>query len=264
MKTRMVLRQGMKGTEVRELQKTLNKVLQINPPLLVDGDFGSKTFSAVTKFQKKSLLKSDGIVGNNTWEALDQAVNPNPIKIEYSPQAPLADIAATYIGTKETSNNLMGNDPKMKEIFEADRLTVKGKTDGYPWCAAFVSLCVQKLLKGNLTYISTVPPREASVSRFLNIWAKQQNCTIFKYTSKKYSPQKGDIVIYTFSHIGIVEQVYSSYFIAIEGNTNNNGSREGIGVMRRNRSYSNTRAFIRLPLSLMDLPDKVDQYSRWA
>lgn len=40
----------------------------------IDGDFGSKTQTAVRAFQKKVNIKVDGICGPNTWEALAKAV----------------------------------------------------------------------------------------------------------------------------------------------------------------------------------------------
>lgn len=64
------------------------------------------------------------------------------------PQELLADIAVPYIGATEADGNRMGEDARMREIFEADNLADKkaGTTDGYGWCCAFVSVCVQRLL----------------------------------------------------------------------------------------------------------------------
>lgn len=54
-----VLKKGSKGESVRTLQEFLK--------ITVDGDFGSKTESAVKAYQKKNGLTVDGIVGRNTW-----------------------------------------------------------------------------------------------------------------------------------------------------------------------------------------------------
>jgi len=165
------------------------------------------------------------------------------------PQRKLASIAKEYYGAKEAGNNLAGDDPKMQEIFEADDLWLQGRTDGYPWCAAFISLCVQKLLQEQSQYYQHItPPRLASVSRFY-IWAKRQNCIITKPDKNSvFVPVIGDIVVFTFSHIGIITSYDNGTIITIEGNTSESGSREGTIVMQKERCPSVIRAFIRLPI----------------
>lgn len=61
------LKKGMKGDDVRELQKLLNKA---GDNIEVDGNFGSKTLEAVKVFQSRAGLKVDGIAGKNTIAAL--------------------------------------------------------------------------------------------------------------------------------------------------------------------------------------------------
>jgi len=165
----------------------------------------------------------------------------------------LSDIAAKYLGVKETGNNRAGISKEMLEIFEADDLIINKRTDGYPWCAAFVSLYVQKLCKSSALYGALIPPREPSVNRFLNVWAKQHNCLVFKPDSKLYKAMKGDIIVFTFSHIGIVESNNGSFITTIEGNTNEAGSREGITVARKKRTTSIIRAIIRLPMTTISI-----------
>lgn len=58
---------GSSGSEVKKLQEELNKK---GYKLDVDGQFGSKTQSAVKDYQKKNGLSVDGIVGKNTWGSL--------------------------------------------------------------------------------------------------------------------------------------------------------------------------------------------------
>lgn len=41
----------------------------------IDGDYGSKTVTAVRKFQKAANIKVDGICGSKTWEALAKALS---------------------------------------------------------------------------------------------------------------------------------------------------------------------------------------------
>ena len=66
---------GSSGEEVKKLQKELNKY---GYKLDVDGQFGSKTQSAVKDYQKKNNLSVDGIVGKNTWGSLTAKSKTTP------------------------------------------------------------------------------------------------------------------------------------------------------------------------------------------
>ena len=61
------IKYGDKGSKVKNLQKALNALGYGNSGTSsVDGIFGSKTLSAVKKFQKAMGISADGIVGTNT------------------------------------------------------------------------------------------------------------------------------------------------------------------------------------------------------
>jgi lysozyme family protein len=113
MRARPVINIGSKGHYVVELQKLLNNATSPSPGLKIDGDFGEKTLKTVLKFQKTVKLKGDGIVGKRTWKALVDANIPKDNII--FPQFLLADIAAQYIGVKETGNNRAGNSKKCRK-----------------------------------------------------------------------------------------------------------------------------------------------------
>ena len=59
---------GSTGEEVKNIQTKLKSWGYYDGD--VDGIYGSKTFNAVKKFQKKNNLKVDGIVGDETLKAL--------------------------------------------------------------------------------------------------------------------------------------------------------------------------------------------------
>lgn len=261
---KQVLRKGSRGDAVKELQAYLNQLDSVQPKLKVDGIFGSGTEKVVKQFQKETALLADGIVGLRTWSALTQiSVSRHDIPLNtYQPQAALADIARHYIGVTETGNNLAGDSKKLLAIFKSDALNINGKTDGYPWCAAFVSYCVQKLCKQSTAFSGLTPPREASVSRLLNIWAKNNRCLIFSNKSLDFKPQRGDIVVFTFSHVGIVEAAGSATLTTIEGNTNDAGSREGTTVARKTRAKTIVRSYIRLPVSMIEVPVRLATIAR--
>lgn len=58
----MLLKKGYKGKDVQTLQRALH--------LYPDGIFGQLTEEAVKEFQKSKGLKVDGIVGDETWNAI--------------------------------------------------------------------------------------------------------------------------------------------------------------------------------------------------
>ena len=65
-----ILKYGSIGDEVKKLQNLLNA--SGNYGLAEDGKFGNKTLAAVKDYQKKNNLAVDGMVGTNTWGALNK------------------------------------------------------------------------------------------------------------------------------------------------------------------------------------------------
>lgn len=82
--TRRMLRQGCKGDDVKALQEALNKWaketetedkgngITVFGQLKVDGAFGPLTDGLVKLFQMDRNLKADGIVGPQTYKALEE------------------------------------------------------------------------------------------------------------------------------------------------------------------------------------------------
>ncbi|MCE2720122.1 MAG: glycoside hydrolase family protein [Dolichospermum sp.] len=68
-----ILKQGANGAKVQQLQEIL-KALNFDPGT-IDGDFGNNTIKAVKQFQSQNRLDVDGIVGKNTQNALNKALN---------------------------------------------------------------------------------------------------------------------------------------------------------------------------------------------
>ncbi len=102
----------------------------------------------------------------------------------------------------------------------------------YPWCMAFVQWCFAQAGR-------PLPFRTASCSALLG-WYRQNRpeCVVG-------DPQPGDIIIYTFSHTGIVESVQGGVITAIEGNTSAGNDANGGQVQRRTRGRSLVKAYIR-------------------
>lgn len=109
------------------------------------------------------------------------------------------------------------------------------------WCMAFVYWCARDTSNdtGN-------PNPLIKTGGVLNQWRKIDA----KY--KHSSPAAGDIFIMDFGkglgHTGIVEKVVGDTIHTIEGNSNDEGSREGFEVCRRTRKISSCVGFIRTGL----------------
>ena len=67
---RPVLGRGSQGDAVVQLQNILR---DLNFAVAIDGDFSQGTEVAATRFQSENGLPADGIVGPQTWSALDAA-----------------------------------------------------------------------------------------------------------------------------------------------------------------------------------------------
>ena len=94
----IVLRRGMQGPSIRQVQERLNDLGAI-PRLSTDGVFGPSTESAVMAFQRANGLAVDGIVGSITWNTLF-SFNPAPL--------PNRMIALTFDdGPRQTTQRLL-------------------------------------------------------------------------------------------------------------------------------------------------------------
>ena len=70
-----LLRRGMRGDDVKELQTLLLRLGHALPKYGADGDFGSETRSALKQFQKAARIEVDGVYGENSHAALMRAIS---------------------------------------------------------------------------------------------------------------------------------------------------------------------------------------------
>lgn len=163
----------------------------------------------------------------------------------------LAAIAEAELGNGESprgSNRGVG----IQKYFRADDYVPNKNDDGYPWCASFICYCVatfSESRQGEL-FRNFPLPRTAAAYGLVE-WAKKAGCFIFPpklCTPKGYWPQRGDVVVYNFSHCGIITAAGTPdrHFSAVEGNTDSQGSREGWEVARKARVFGQVKMFIRL------------------
>lgn len=216
---------------VNAVQNQLNK--KGCGPVVVDGDFGNKTFSAVKLFQTRftdsagNPLKIDGEIGSLTWSALfGESVTATIPESEL--YKTVLDIARSQIGKVE--NPLGSNSgPDINKYHQS-----VGIPTGLAWCMAFVYWCYNEAYKKTGKANPLI-----KTGGVLNHWNK---ATCKKITSADaiQNPalvKPGHIFIISTGsgtgHTGLVESVNGGILTTIEGNTNEGGSREGIGVFRR-------------------------------
>jgi hypothetical protein len=156
------------------------------------------------------------------------------------------DWAVSQIGQKELPNNGGFRDPVLDMLMRR-----VGFQDGYAWCALFAEACYSyPQYEGKSKVLNTISDcfSANAVRSYENF--KNDTSGYFVVDNKQAVPgsiviwekkKNGDAVkngVWTIGHAGIVEEVHDGYFIAIEGNGNSSGGREGIEVVRKQRDYN--------------------------
>lgn len=155
----------------------------------------------------------------------------------------IVELASREIGVEEIDGTNCG--PRVNEYKAATNLP---PAESWPWCAAFVCWLVREAMAatGIKETATFKRPRTASAWGFESWSLKQDNTTQTRKPARN-DIQAGDIVVFTFSHIGIATSSpdREGYFSTIEGNTDGAGSREGGAVLEKRRPISRVRSRIR-------------------
>lgn len=154
----------------------------------------------------------------------------------------IAAIAESKIGLRESGGDNSGE--QIREFLASDSYKPNSTDDGYPWCAAFVCRIVQLAMEGrDWTFKRPTTPGAWAFED----WSLAQDRCTWTLKPAGRDIQRGDIVIFTFSHIGIAVGMpdKKGWVRTVEGNTNNAGSREGDGVYLKTRNVSTIRSRIR-------------------
>jgi len=151
--------------------------------------------------------------------------------------------ALAEVGVKEVGTSNRG--PRVDEYQRATWLEEK---DWGPWCAAFVCWVVRGAmrLEGVKETAGFKRPQTAGAFDFEN-WSHKQDRTTQTAKPAGISIRRGDLVIFSFSHIGIATGPPDGkgIFPTVEGNTNAGGSRTGGMVCEGKRSVRELRSRIR-------------------
>ena len=231
-----------KGEQNKDIVKAIQKALNDNlcGPLVVDGDFGNNTVSAVKLFQTRNTdnngasLLADGQVGSLTWSALfglESVVNDNEVPRPLQANALLVAISQINVVEQPRGSN---RGPEVDGYLKSVGLNPANGC--YAWCAAFVYWSYQEAAR--TLSINNPLVKTAGV---LGHWNKSTAAKISKIEAinEPYKVKPGSIFMIDhgkgLGHTGIVESVTGGNLITIEGNTNSGQSREGYGVFRLTR-----------------------------
>ncbi len=233
---------------VAALKTRLDAALALPPGDALDVGqpvFDDRTASAVKAFQAISLdangqpLKADGAVGAITWAALfgDEQV-PKAATTDDAFLAKVLEIAAGEEARGVREDPVGSNRGKDVEAY----LASVGLPGGNSWCAAFVYWCSNRAAAtlgrtdplfrtgGCLAHWNGAPGQGA------------KRIGTADATADPSRVRPGMIFIMDhgggFGHTGLVERVAGGTITTIEGNSNNAGSREGIGVFRLSRKIN--------------------------
>ncbi len=249
-----VIRRKASGQQVKRIQEWLcHHKIRTG----VDGKFGPATARCVKEFQSKNSLSETGGVNKTTWEHLTRPMRDAIARPANLPSTRMAR-AVAIVARQHLKQHPI-------EIGGANRgpwvrLYCSGN-DGkdWAWCAGFVSFLMHQAYK----YAGASAPIKGSVScdtlaaqaknaglfvpatKVINgsfPWSDFGGCNIFlrRRTSTDWT--------HTGFSFGMAGSGRDIVFDTIEGNTNDEGSREGYEACERRRSLQNSNYdFVRFP-----------------
>ena len=207
------LKLGMKGSEVKAVQKRLKALGYLTSNGQVNGYFGDVTENAVEEFQRRNGLSADGTVGAKTLEKLNSSsakkakVTPKPTpKATAKPKATSKATSKTGGGSKPTSKP--GSNATAKPVSTSARgadklISIAESKIGCPYsrgakgpnkfdCSGFVYWCMKQagFSGGYMTSIT---------------W---RSCTRYPRINSMSQIQRGDILVFKGNsmdsgHVGI-------------------------------------------------------------
>ncbi len=170
---------------------------------------------------------------------------PKP-KVHAGPQIPnlIAKIALGEHWVREKSKN---HGDGISKYWQATSYKT-GYQNREPYCAAFVCWVVREAFKeaGLKETAGFRLPTTARAWGFEH-WSLDQDETTNTKKSPRGDIQRGDLIVFTFSHIGIAlgHPDTKGHFATIEANTDGKGSAEGDGVYEKIRHIDLVKCRIR-------------------
>lgn len=236
------LAKGSQGSEVEELQEWLNLH---DFRTSIDGYFGAITEQTLMRFQVNEGLVSDGVCGPASWGALQAPMRrANALSLRAEPKivsyrGAVVEYARQHLIEHPREVGGQNKGPWVRLYCEGNDGEV------WAWCAGFVSYILQQATNHHgvecpLEYTVSCDhmAKDAEASGRLMRWASRTGDDV--HPSVVVKP--GDVFLLykgaeDWTHTGIITAVSATSIQTIEGNTNDDGSREGYEVCARTRSF---------------------------
>lgn len=241
------------GAIVKTLKSTLNKALGLSSEQMLSVDnpnFGPKMVQVVMMFQARNVdsqgapLKTDGEIGSVAWEIL---FGPDSVPAASIAGDELLGEALKFAQAEEAAKVSevrppANRGPRVDAYQTRTGLKLKAGADGFAWCACFLywsfDEAAKKLSRRNPVIKTAGCQDHWNRARVAGI--TQISST--RATNRPELVMPGMIFIMAFGqgtgHTGIVESTHGGFITTIEGNSNNQGSRDGVGVFRLKRKIN--------------------------
>jgi hypothetical protein len=223
-----------KGTRAKQVRLVQELLCLHDCKVAVDGAFGDATEAAVRAFQAASDMPTTGRVNQATLTGLVQpllraiAADPDPAP---ALAAQVVRVAKRHLAEHPLEIGGQNRGPWV-------RLYMAGNQgESWAWCAGFVSYVIGQACRD----LGAARPVASTFSCDL-LALDGQRKNLFVAAAPAARPQLGWIFLLKrtagdWDHTGLVAGTEATTFATIEGNTNDEGSREGYEVCFRTRPH---------------------------
>ena len=226
-----------RGSKQKKLIAIIQEWLCLNgQSIKIDGDYGPATEIAVNNFQKNVGLMQTGKVEPLTFDKLVwpmKSLSQATLSSNGGLLSAVVELSLKYLAAHPVEVGGQNMGPWVRYFMDGYQ------GNAWPWCAGFNTLIVKQAAK--LCGTPTSLPRTYSCD-ILGMWAKNNGKFISGTSGNLSAVKPGHLFLVRKSHndwqhTGIVIEMTPEYCVTIEGNTNDEGSREGYEVCKRIRGF---------------------------
>jgi len=228
-----LIKKGGRGRKAAMVQEWLN----LNGVgLVVDEDFGGITETCVRKYQSRTGLPVTGEVDLDTFNALVAPMRDVLKPLDAVPatfSATVAAFAARHLAIHPTEIGGQNKGPWVRMYMDGNQ----GRA--WPWCAGFVTFLMKQASE---TLDIRMPIKGSFSCDTLAAQAKATGAFLKGTVANPSDLDAGALFLVRrtstdWTHVGMVLDAEAGGFSTTEGNTNDDGHREGFEVCERFRGY---------------------------